>query len=157
MTDKVEASVDIGASSATVWALVSDVTRMPEFSPELRSAQWISAVAEPTVGARFKGSNKHGISRWSTSCEVIAAEPGVRFTYRVSSFGLKVSEWSFDIEPTSAGCRLTESTVDRRGFIMKYVGGPATGVLDRARHNLSGIRTTLDAIKATAEKDAVTA
>lgn len=156
--DLVTASVDIAAAPQVVWALVTDITRMPEFSPELRAARWVSAVAEPKVGARFKGFNKHGIVRWSTSCEVIAAEPMRRFGYRVTYFGLKISEWFFDLEPNAGGgTTLTESTRDRRAALTKYTTGPATGVLDRATHNLDGMRATLAAIKAVAERDAANA
>jgi uncharacterized protein YndB with AHSA1/START domain len=157
MTAPVGAFVDIAAPPEVVWRLVSDIKRMPEFSPELRSAQWISAVAEPVVGARFKGTNKHGVSRWSTSCEVVTADPPRVFSYEVGFWGFKVSQWTYEIEPTATGCRLAESTIDRRGSLMKYVGGPATGTIDRPNHNLAGIRKTLDAIKATAERDAVSA
>jgi uncharacterized protein YndB with AHSA1/START domain len=157
MSDTVSASVDIDAAPDLVWRLVADITRMPEFSPELRSAQWVSAVAEPKVGARFKGFNKHGKVRWSTSCEVTAAEPDREFAYRVTYFGLKISQWSFALEPQGSGTRLTESTLDLRSAPTRWVTGPATGVLDRATHNLEGIRATLAAIKTVAERDAVTA
>lgn len=156
-TSRVEASVDITAPPEVVWALISDITRMPEFSPELRSARWVSTVAEPKVGARFTGGNKHGSMRWKTSCEVIAADPGRRFAYRVTYLGLKISEWSYDLEPIPTGTRLTESTVDLRRAFVKYTTGPATGVLDRATHNLAGIKATLAAIKQVAEREAVTA
>ena len=156
--DRVAASIDIAAPPEVVWALVTDVTRMPEFSPELRGARWESTVTEPKVGARFKGFNKHGAVRWSTSCEVIAAEPLRRFGYRVTYFGLKISEWFFELAPAAGGgTTLTESTRDRRAILTKYTTGPATGVLDRATHNLAGIRSTLAAIKTVAERDAATA
>jgi uncharacterized protein YndB with AHSA1/START domain len=157
MSDKVGASIDIAAPPAAVWTLVTDIRRMPEFSPELRHARWVSAIAEPRVGARFKGFNKNGVSRWSTSCEVIAADPEHVFAYRVTFMGFKISEWSYEIEPTADGCRLTETTIDRRGAFIKHTTGPATGVLDRASHNLDGIKATLSAIKGVAEKDAVIA
>ena len=154
---RVEASVEIAAAPEAVWALVTDIGRMPEFSPELKAARWISAVAEAKVGARFTGSNRHGAARWSTACEVIDAQPGRRFAYRVTYLGLPISEWSYELEPTAAGTRLTEATVDRRSRLVKYTTGPATGVLNRAEHNLAGIRATLAAVKAVAEREAVSA
>ena len=155
MAEAVQDSVQIQASPALVWAMVSDPTRMPEWSPELTSARWVSAAREPAVGARFKGTNRHGPFRWSTSCEVIAAEPERLFSYRVTSvFGLPVSQWSFRIAPTAGGCELTEATTDERGAVMKVLGPTATGVADRVNHNLQGIRATLAAIKDSAERAA---
>jgi hypothetical protein len=77
-----------------------------------------------------------------------------RFGYRVTSvFGLPVSDWTYEIEPSGTGCTLRETTVDRRGWLIRVGGGPTTGVYDRATHNLVGIRATLAAIKAAAEGD----
>jgi uncharacterized protein YndB with AHSA1/START domain len=137
-----------------VWNLVTDVTRMPEWSPELFSVRWVSADPQPILGARFKGTNRNAGRRWSTSCTVIAAEPERVFTYRVTYLGLQISDWSFEIVPTTGGCQLTESTSDRRGALMMKLGPTATGVADRPTHNLDGIRRTIAAIKSVAEMDA---
>jgi uncharacterized protein YndB with AHSA1/START domain len=150
-------SVAIDASADVVWRLISDVTRMPQWSPELIRARWLGPVQEAKVGARFRGTNRHKVFRWSTSCQVTAAEPGTRFAYRVTSLGLPVSEWTFTIRPNAGGCELTEGTVDRRGLIMKTFGPAATGVADRAEHNRAGITATLAAVKAAAEREAATA
>jgi uncharacterized protein YndB with AHSA1/START domain len=158
MAEPVTESITVAASAERVWQLVSDITRMPEWSPELRAAKWLSGSGGPAVGARFKGSNRNGIFRWSTTCRVTEAEPGRCFGYRVTSFGMPVADWRFDVasEP-GGGCRLTQSTVDRRGLFLRATSAPATGVVDRAEHNRAGMRATLTAIKATAEKDQMTA
>ncbi len=151
MSEPVQDSIAIAASPEVVWSLISDVPRMPQWSPELKSARWRTPTTTPTVGARFTGTNRNGLRRWSTSCVVSRVEPGREFAFRVTSFGLQVSEWSYTITPTEHGCRLTESTTDHRGVLMKVLGGPATGVTDRAAHNLAGIRDTLAALKTAAE------
>jgi uncharacterized protein YndB with AHSA1/START domain len=151
----VQDSIAIAAPPAVVWDLVTDVTRMPEWSPELFSVRWLSADARPRIGARFKGNNRNAGRRWSTSCTVIAAEAERRFTYRVTYLGLQVSDWSFDILPTAEGCQLTESTADRRGVLMTKLGPAATGVADRGARNLDGIRRTIAAIKSVAELHSV--
>jgi hypothetical protein len=46
---------------------------------------------------------------------------------------------------------VTETTVDRRGWLIRTGGGPVTGVYDRAARNLDGIRQTLAALKSAAE------
>ena len=34
-------------------ALIADVTRTPEFSPEVSTCRWLDGAAGPAVGARF--------------------------------------------------------------------------------------------------------
>lgn len=46
---------DIDASAAVVWRLVSDVTRMGEWSPETKSAAWLDTAAAPNVGGNCSG------------------------------------------------------------------------------------------------------
>lgn len=153
MAEAVGDSTVIEAPAQRVYAMVSDVTRMPEWSPEQAAARWIGGATGPAVGARFRGSNRNGRRHWSTTCTVTAAEPGKRFAFRVSSYGLPVAEWSYDLADTNAGCVVTESTVDRRGWLIRYGGGVVTGVWQRPVHNLDGIRRTLAALKAAAESD----
>ena len=53
-----EVSLHMDATTEEVWALVSDVTRIGEFSPETFEARWRRCSAGPEVGARFKGHVK---------------------------------------------------------------------------------------------------
>ena len=46
-----EVSVWMNASPQQVWALVSDVTRIGEFSPETFEAEWLDGATGPEVGA----------------------------------------------------------------------------------------------------------
>ena len=147
-------TVAVAAPPSVVWRMVSDVTRMPQWSPELIRAQWLGPVREPKVGARFRGTNRNKVFRWSTSCEVVAADTDARFAYRVSHRGLPVSEWAFDIRPAGGGCDVTESTVDRRGWFLRTFSSAGTGVLDRTERNRAGIAATLAALKAAAEREA---
>jgi polyketide cyclase/dehydrase/lipid transport protein len=144
-------SIEIAASPEAVYDMVSDVTRMSEWSPEQSATKWVGGATGPVVGARFRGTNRIGWHRWSTSCTVIDATRGKRFAFHVSDYGFAVSDWIYEFEPTPTGCKVTESTIDRRGFIIRVGGGPVTGVYDRSSHNLEGIRTTLAALKAAAE------
>jgi hypothetical protein len=60
------------------------------------------------------------------------------------------------VEPIDElSCRVTESTVDQRNAVAKFVGNLATGVRDRSDHNAAGMRATLERIKAAAEPGAV--
>jgi hypothetical protein len=61
-----QAQVHIDARPDAVYTVVSDVTRMGEWSPETTKCEWIDGATGPAAGARFKGSNKRGFVRWST-------------------------------------------------------------------------------------------
>ncbi len=147
----VHESTAIAASPDDVYQLVSDVTRMGEWSPETQACQWKAGATGPAVGARFGGSNRNGTHAWSTTCEVTAADPGRLFSYRVSYLGMAIADWSYELRATADGCELTETTIDRRRLPMRVMGSVGTGVSDRETHNRAGIIKTLAAIKAHAE------
>src|SRR3954451_9011251 len=70
------ASVDIAAPPAVVWALVGDVRRMGEWSPETRQVDLLDGATEPGVGVRFRGRNRRGVlQRWSTRPVIRVFEP----------------------------------------------------------------------------------
>src|SRR5438105_289553 len=82
-----QATIQIQAPPEKVYAMLSDVTRMGEWSPECAKAEWIEGATGPVSGARFKGSNKKGILRWSTKPTVKVADPGREFTFEVGRAG----------------------------------------------------------------------
>jgi uncharacterized protein YndB with AHSA1/START domain len=104
-----EASVQVDAPPAAVYELVSDVTRMGEWSPETTSAEWIGGATGPAVGARFRGRNRHGVARWSTKPRVVAAEPGREFAFTTTWLGKDNTQWTYRFEPEGGGTRVTES------------------------------------------------
>ncbi|MDP3714220.1 MAG: SRPBCC family protein [Mycobacteriales bacterium] len=144
-------STEIAASPEVVWALVSDLPAMGRFSPENVGGSWKGGATGPAVGARFTGRNRAGVRRWSTQVRVSRCEPGRAFAFDVSSFGLAVSRWSYDLEPTETGCRVTETWEDRRGRLVTTGGRLLTGVADRESHTAQGMERTLAAVKAVAE------
>lgn len=153
----VSVSVEVDARPETVWALIADLSRMGEWSPECTAVEWAGTrpgPEGPSVGATFKGKNQRGIRRWSTKGTVIAAEPNRKLAWDSAAMGLPVARWTYSIEPTGAGCRVTETFEDKRGGLIKSVGTLATGVKDRATHNEAGMRQTLDRLKAAAESRA---
>ena len=147
----VEVSADIAADPVHVWGLVSDVTRMGSWSPETTSCRWLGGADGPAVGARFKGSNRKGLRRWSTTCTVTDAEPGKTFAFDVDYGMLAISRWSYEFQTTTEGTRVVESWTDRRPGWMRLASIPAMGVADRAGHNRRGMETTLARLKVAAE------
>jgi Polyketide cyclase / dehydrase and lipid transport len=104
----------IAAPAQKVWALVADLPRMGEWSPENAGGTWVKGATGPALGAVFKGTNRNGLRRWSTTVTVVACEPGKAFEFAVTSGPLAVASWRYDFEKTDAGCRVTESWVDQR-------------------------------------------
>lgn len=151
---RVEVSTDIAAPPETVWRLVADLNRMGEWSPECTGVSWLGSppgAAGPSVGAVFKGRNRSGIRRWSTKGTIVAADPNRRIAWDIAALGLPGARWGYSIEPTAAGCRVTESWEDKRGAILSFLGPLATGIKDRAAHNEAGMRITLERLKVAAE------
>jgi uncharacterized protein YndB with AHSA1/START domain len=105
---------DIAAPPEKVWALVADLPRMGEWSPENEGGQWVKGASGPALGAVFRGHNKKGLRRWSTTVRVMECEPGKVFEFAVSSGPLDVASWRYEFEQTAAGCRVTESWRDNR-------------------------------------------
>ncbi len=150
MVTTVRSSIDIAASPARVWALVSDLPRMGRFSPENTGGVWQRG-GGPVHGAVFRGTNAQGRRRWSTTCTVVRAEPGTAFAFEVRAGGLPVAQWSYELTPTASGCTLTETWEDRRGWLVTRLGALTTGVQDRATFTSKSIAHTLAAVKAAAE------
>jgi uncharacterized protein YndB with AHSA1/START domain len=153
MGENVSVERVIAAPAGAVWALVADVTRMCEFSPENTRCDWLGNTKEPVVGAKFRGTNENGKKKWNTVATIVDAQPGRSFAFEVKAGPLGVARWAYRFDPTdSGGCRVTETWIDRRGFIVRTLGGPVSGVKDRADHNRAGMETTLERLAAAAEK-----
>lgn len=144
-----EAQVHIDASPDAVYAVVSDVTRMGEWSPETVKCEWIDGATGPAVGARFKGSNKRGIARWSTKPKVVAADPGREFAFQVDTD----VTWTYRFEPDGTGTKLSESFEMLRDIRWYYAFAERwlMGVKDRRADLVNGMQTTLDRIKQVVE------
>jgi len=151
MADDVSVNREIAAPAEQVWAMVADVTRMGEWSPENDGATWLGGATGSKPGAKFRGTNHNGKKKWKTVATVVDAEPGRRFSFRVTVGGLKVAEWCYTLEPTATGCRVTETWIDQRGAAVKALGKPVTGVGDRVTHNRAGMERTLERLAAVAE------
>jgi hypothetical protein len=133
--------------------MVTDITRMGEWSPECVRCRWIGAPRRPEAGARFRGTSRNGWRRWSTVSTVVTATAGRTFEFEVSYFRFPVATWRYDFRPTEdGGTQLTESVEDRRGRLLRTVSPLITGSPDRATRNVETMRTTLSRLKAAAEQ-----
>ncbi len=144
-------SRDIAAPANVVWQMISDVSRMGEWSPETTACKWLGGADGAAVGAKFKGHNENGRRQWNTACGVTDCEAGRVFAFETKAMGLKVARWEYHFEPNDGGCRVTECWVDQRGHMVKAISPRISGVEDRAAHNEATMRQSLDRLAAEAE------
>lgn len=132
----------IAASPEALYDIVTDVTRIGELSPECRSAEWVGKSDGPVVGARFKGSNELGESKWNTKPTVTAATRGEVFEFKVPmGFG---PTWRYEFHATAEGTRVVESVRQSKPspwFIRR--AQRKAGVHDRAANVTEGMEATL--------------
>jgi hypothetical protein len=142
-----QATIHIDAPPEKVYRMISDVTRMGEWSPETHTCEWIEGASGPAVGARFKGSNKRGIVRWSTKPTVTVADPGREFAFDVG----KDTRWSYKLTSKDGGTELTESFEALRYLlIFKIISPPQR----RKRQLQDNVEQTVQRIKQAAEGSA---
>jgi uncharacterized protein YndB with AHSA1/START domain len=147
-----EVSLRMAAPPEEVWALVSDVTRIGEFSPETFEARWTRGSTGPEVGASFKGHVKRngvGPTYWSP-CQVTKCEPNEVFEFNVGTDDTTVNTWGYRLEPDGDGTVVTEYFQLSTALPLRLywtILGPLRG-----RTNERGMRTTLERMKAVVEK-----
>lgn len=151
MGHEVSVEREMAAEAEAVWALVSDLTNMGDWSPENDGGTWAGDATGAAVGAVFRGRNHNGRYRWRTNVEVVECEPPNRLVFRLSVGPLGGCDWIYEIQPTATGCMVTESWVDNRTWLLKKIGRLASGVGDRATHNRAGMETTLANLAVAAE------
>ena len=146
-----EVSLHIEAPAERIYDIVTDIAQMGRLSPECTGGKWLDGATGPTVGARFKGSNKRGIARWSTTNEVVEADPGRAFSFETQQ---SAARWTYRLQPEGTGTLVTE----RRELYKKrpavatiftkiFLGGDDSHD-DELRE---GMRQTLERVKAAAE------
>lgn len=103
------AQIDIAAPPQAVWQLVTDINLPANFSSEFNRAEWLDGAQAPALGARFRGHNAHAaIGEWTTDSEVSTLREGECFEWSVLGEDQPGAVWSFTLEPTENGTRLTQ-------------------------------------------------
>ncbi|MFC5752182.1 SRPBCC family protein [Actinomadura rugatobispora] len=142
----------IAAPPEALYELVGEVSGMARWSPETVRCRWLPPATGPAVGARFRGTNRQGRRRWSTTCTVVAAEHGRRFGFEVRLGRRPFSRWLYTFEARGAGCRVAETWTDLRPAWMLPLSWVISGVTDRTGHNRAGMEATLAALALAAER-----
>ncbi|MDQ6523865.1 SRPBCC family protein [Nocardioides sp. LHD-245] len=146
-----EVTVHMKAPVEDVWALVSDVTRIGEFSPETLEAEWTHGATGPVVGARFKGHVKRngvGPVYW-TPCTVTKAVENEVFEFAVGLDGNALNTWGYRMQAENGGTSVTEYFRLTPAWFMRGYW-LVLGRL-RGKTNERGMRTTLERMKAVVE------
>ncbi|GFG94513.1 SRPBCC family protein [Mycobacterium timonense] len=143
-----QAHVDINAPVAKVWELVSDLRRMPEWSPQCR---WMKPFGPVRQGTRTLNLNRRNRMFWPTTCTVVEIVPDRKLAFRVDTNN---TIWSYELEPAGEGTRVIESRHAENGVtafsnlsVKALFGGT-----DNFEHELlDGMNASLARIKAAAE------
>lgn len=150
-----EVSTWMDSSPDVVYRLVSDVTRMGEWSPECSRCEWLDTAQEPEVGARFRAWNKRGLMRWRNTPTVVAATPGEVFAFeRTNGPGAGRVRWTYRLEPRDGGTLVAEAyeiTEPISPLIGRFMG-LMLRVSDRTSDLTDGMKETLERVKAAAER-----
>jgi uncharacterized protein YndB with AHSA1/START domain len=143
-----QAQIDINAPVSTVWGLISDLRRMPEWSPQCR---WMKPFGSLRPGTRTLNLNRRNRMLWPTTCTVVDVVPDTKLAFRVDT---NRTIWSYELESTGEGARLTESRHAENGvsaFSSLSVNALFGGTTNFERELLEGMNASLAKIKAVAE------
>ena len=144
----------INTGPEQIYAMVSDLPRMGEWSPECERVEWTGGTTAAAEGARFVGHNRGGpfrLMRWSRHGRVLAADPGREFAFVTEEGGRESTVWRYRFEPADGATRVTES------YQVLWIPAWAR-ILDiptnRHRELHEAMRHTLTQLKAAAEAPA---
>ena len=145
-TETGSATAVISKPIAEVFAAITDVTRMGEWSPECAAGRWVDGADGPAVGAKFDGDNVATIGpitlkKWTTTSEVTELVPSETFEF-VSA---EKTRWRYDFSEREGKTVVTESfSYPPYGGWQGFLYGT---VMRRSSAMTKGLQTTLDSVK----------
>lgn len=145
---EVEAHVD--ASPAAVWAVVSDLRRTGEWSPECRKViVWGRGPAR--LGSWLTGLNRRGAVVWPTLSRVHVYDEGRAIGWHTKDSGAR---WIYEVDEDADGAVVRErrELPDGMPALARFFAGRLLGGVDEHTDELhAGMRTSVERIKAAAE------
>lgn len=142
------AEIDIDAPVGKVWSLVSDLSRMPQWSPQCRMMKLLGPLRP---GTRTLNLNRRNMLFWPTTSTITEVVPERKLAFRIP---LNTSVWTYELEPTATGTRLVETRHAENGVtaVSTAVTKAAMGGVDSfEKELLEGMNQSLTRIKAAAE------
>lgn len=99
------------APAEAVWQIITDVTRVGEWSHECRDARLLGNARAAAPGIRFRGRNRSGGLRWSRSCVFTVVEPPRTLAWRTAGLLGRAdsTEWRIDLEPVPGGTKIVQT------------------------------------------------
>jgi hypothetical protein len=144
-------SIVVARSPEDLYDMVSDVTRMGEWSPVCTACWWEDGQG-PRPGAWFVGRNELPERIWETRSQVVKADRGREFAFVVGGSWVR---WGYTFTSVEEGTLVTESWEFLPDGITRFhnrFGGDAPAqIADRALAARDGIPATLAALKKSAE------
>jgi hypothetical protein len=143
-------SVTIASTPENLYAMISDVTRMGEWSPVCKACWWDDDARG--VGAWFTGRNITEERTWETRSMVVADEPGREFAFAVNG---DRTRWGYTFEPVDGGTLVTESweilPAAEPTYAERFGDQAEAEIAKRAASAHEGMRATLATLKNVAE------
>jgi hypothetical protein len=144
-------SIVIARPPEEVYDMVSDVTRMGEWSPVCKACWWEEGDG-PREGAIFTGRNETPERTWEMKNKVMAADRGKEFAWEVQGTHTR---WGYKFEPVDGGTEVTERwELPAEGvafFEDRFGPDAAPQISAREEAAITGMKETLAAIKRAAE------
>lgn len=143
------AEIEIDAPVTKVWSLVSDLGRMPQWSPQCRVMKVLGSLRP---GARTINLNRRKFLLWPTTCTVTEVVPEKKVAFRVDA---NKTVWSYELEPTDTGTRVVETRNAENGTTAvsnMTVNAFFGGVPSFEDELVDGMNESLAKIKAAAER-----
>ena len=143
-----QAEIEINAPVSTVWSLVSDLSRMPQWSPQCRVMKLLGPLRP---GTRTLNLNRHNLLFWPTTSVITEVLPERKLAFRVP---INTTVWTYELEPTATGTRLVETRHAEKGVTAAStaITKAALGGVDTFETALlEGMNQSLARIKAAAE------
>ncbi|NBE99299.1 SRPBCC family protein [Nonomuraea sp. KC401] len=96
------------ASAKAIWTVLTDPTRVGEWSSECRTSHWLDGATEPTAGARYIGWSQVRWISWSRACRILRADRPHQYQFETISRS-HCTHWSFQLEPSGAATRAQQT------------------------------------------------
>jgi uncharacterized protein YndB with AHSA1/START domain len=148
---QLEETIEVDASPARVWSLVSDVRRMARWSPQVLKT-FVRGGGPVQLGTLTVNVNRRGLLVWPTQAKVVRFEPHREFALRIKD---NYTVWSFTLEPTDAGgARITQRREAPQGISdisLRLTDAVLGGQQAFTAELRAGMRQTLARIKADVE------
>lgn len=151
MPVNLEVSIELNATPMHVWQVVSDLKRMPQWSPQ--TTKVIVRGGPLQVGSTMINVNRRDVRVWATRSTVVDFDPGRRIAWRIKE---NHAIWSFDLEPLDDNTRTRlierrdvsdDTTRISKLLIDKFLGGEQS----YEKELTTGMRQTLQRIRTAVE------